>query len=89
MTDWLADWLTDLQIYFLFVEVTLGFKIKSGECKRVCCGAGGAVDMVQTCTPQNRCEGIKNSTKQEAGHCPGEEKNTCKDVKCDGKLFPL
>jgi len=76
-------------IFLFLVEVTLGFKVKSGECKRVCCGAGGAVVMSQTCTPQNRCEGIGNSTKEEAGHCPGEEKNTCSDVKCKGRFYHL
>ena len=38
--------------------------------------------MVQTCTPPNRCEGIGNSTKEEEGHCPGEGKDTCQELKC-------
>ena len=56
--------------------------IKAGECNRVCCGAGGELELVEECTPSNKCEGIKLNTKQEKGHCHGESPGTCKDEEC-------
>jgi len=65
-----------------FTGVNLDYIIKDGECKRVCCGAGGEVVLERTCSPSVRCEGIAMKTKKDAGHCPGESKATCKDVVC-------
>ena len=71
----------------LFAGVEITFKIKDGECKRVCCdGAGGHVKMVSSCESQaannSSCEGFKSEEKEEKGHCPGEAKDRCTGA-CD------
>lgn len=71
----------------LFAGVEITFKIKDGECKRVCCdGAGGPVYMVSSCNPQDgkkkSCEGFKSEEKQEGDHCPGEANDLCTNA-CD------
>ncbi|XP_044175161.1 uncharacterized protein LOC122958376 isoform X2 [Acropora millepora] len=76
---------TLIEVAFIGVKIT--FKIKEGECKRVCCeGAGGPVSMVSSCNPQdgnnNRCQGFKSGEKKEGDHCPGEANDLCSST-CD------
>ena len=66
----------------LIVGVSLDYGIKDGECQRVCCGAGGPVDMVQKCTPNDKCEGFSAKTREESGHCPGEANDLCSGTVC-------
>ena len=74
--------------------VTIVFKPKSGECKKICCdgGAGGPITVQSECTPVDKCEGIEVTYKSESGHCPRESKGTCASeckVTEEGKLFEL
>ncbi|XP_067055207.1 uncharacterized protein [Acropora muricata] len=64
-------------------EFVITYKIKEGECDRVCCdGAGGPVKMIPTCNPPSK---HSNCTEEieEAYHCPGEPKDLCSTT-CDG-----
>ncbi|KAJ7337232.1 Glycine rich protein [Desmophyllum pertusum] len=67
------------QFKFVFAGVTIVFKPKSGECKKICCdgGAGGPITVQSQCTPEVKCEGIEVTYKSESGHCPRESKGTC------------
>ena len=69
-----------LIIFWLQFNVgVITYKPKSGECDRVCCnGPGGALTVEGSCSPTDKCAGIKPADKQETGHCPGESKDTCK-----------
>lgn len=57
------------------------YKIKDGECKRVCCdgGAGGPVKMIPTCNPPSQ---HSNCTKEaeEDDRCPGEARDVCSSI---------
>ena len=61
----------------LFAGFNITYRIKDGECKRVCCdGAGGPVKMIPTCKPpsdDSRC----TEEKEEDNHCPGEPNGLC------------
>ena len=60
------------------------YQPKDGECQRVCCdGAGGHIILIETCSPSSECQGFKPKEKKEEGHCPGEDKGTCKCDKGD------
>ncbi|XP_015750554.1 PREDICTED: uncharacterized protein LOC107330460 isoform X1 [Acropora digitifera] len=56
------------------------YKIKDGECKRVCCdGTGGPVKMIPTCNPPSE---HSNCTKEalEDDHCPGDGRDLCSSI---------
>ena len=73
-------------IYNIFiVGVKLEYVIKDGECQRVCCGAGGPVIMIQTCTPKDKCQGFLPKNRTESKHCHGEENDLCSSKPCPNK----
>ena len=55
-----------------------------GQCQKVCCdGPGGPIKLIQKCSPSSECQGFTPEEKEEDGHCPGEDKGTCKCDKGD------
>ena len=65
----------------LFSEYNITYKIKDGECKRVCCdgGAGGPVKMIPTCKPPSDDSQCKEET-EENDRCPGEARDVCSSI---------
>ena len=60
------------------------YEPKPGECQNVCCdGPGGPIKLRETCSPSSECQGFSAEEKEEDGHCPGEERGTCKCDKGD------
>ena len=68
----------------LFAGYDIKYKIKEGECERVCCdkgegAAGGPVKMIPTCTPPSDDSQCKDE-KEESGHCPGDPDDRCSAI---------
>lgn len=56
------------------------YKIKDGECKRVCCdGTGGPVKMIPTCNPPSNHSSCSKE-KEEDGRCPGDGRDLCSSI---------
>ena len=70
----------------LFAGYNITYRIKDGECDRVCCnGAGGPVKMISTCKPPANYSCCKTE-KEEDNHCPGNLNGLCSSVSCDDSL---
>ena len=68
----------------LFTGFNITYKIKEGECERVCCdgGAGGPVKMTPTCNPPSEHSKCTEEIEED-DHCPREPKDLCSSI-CDG-----